>query len=712
MATRYNQPNRTWQIYGNQFDATSNGDMVFTAKDGSGVMTLVDGALRVPFGISNERPVTSTGGMIRYNTTDNLVEYYNAGVGLWLPISLPPPTLSQVTPSFIAENVTNIYTLTGSSFSNQGFSVVFTGLNGAGNVYVPDVDTFISENSVTVTFDASNAFIDASNQLPMSATLTNDNSGFASTLLNAVTAFNVGPNFVAPPNPAPSIINTFPVQDPSASFILQGVDLSTPLHYPLTFSIASGNPGGITDISSIGDLSAVFKVPAGNRTNAAVSTYNFFAQITDASGAKNDPVQYRVSLANPLITSIDPSYLTDASVSDVTITGNYFVIDSDISFTDTGTSEQLAKTGITYNSQTSLTVADVSAGSVGSYELSVRNGSVLVNVPSVFLNVVKPVEYSVTGFTTTTKYYDQTGVEVGGPVLFGETLIYFLTTATGSVAFSNLGTTIQSKALIVGGGGAGGFGHGAGGAGGAVLYRTDQPITNGTYPITVGAGGTATTSDAQNNPGASSSAFSVTATGGGSGANEDGNDTSGRGGAGGNGANGGGGSYNARSGGTGTAPTAAGWTVYAGFSGGTGNPGTAENYGCGGGGGAGGAGQTAVNPAGGNGANGIQINIDGNNYYWGAGGGGVTFSTGTGTGVSGSGGLGGGGGGCSVNGTPGTGGGSALNSGGNGTNGAETAGGAGGTNTGSGGGGGANENGIGGAGGSGIVILRFPSYAL
>jgi hypothetical protein len=99
------------------------------------------------------------------------------------------------------------------------------------------------------------------------------------------------------------------------------------------------------------------------------------------------------------------------------------------------------------------------------------------------------------------------------------------------------------------------------------------------------------------------------------------------------------------------------------------------------------------------GANGIQINIDGNNYYWGAGGGGVSYSAEApiGSGISGNGGLGGGGGGCSVTGTAGTGGGSALNPGGNGTNG-------------SGGGGGANETGNGGPGGSGIVIIRFPSF--
>jgi hypothetical protein len=285
-------------------------------------------------------------------------------------------------------------------------------------------------------------------------------------------------------------------------------------------------------------------------------------------------------------------------------------------------------------------------------------------------------------------------------------------TTTGTSTFQVLGGYGDAQVLIVGGGGAGGFGHGGGGGGGAVLYNSAQTLTINSYSITVGSGGSATTSDDQNNPGNPSSAFGVTATGGGSGANEVGNDLSGRTGNGGNGANSGGGSYT-RSPGTATAPTAVGWTVYAGFSGGSGYESAAVNYGCGGGGGAGENGGSCPPPGnGGNGGNGVLININGNNWYWGGGGGGATFSIGAPPppATSGNGGLGGGGGGCSVGGIPGTGGGSAINSGENGQNGAELIGGAGGANSGGGGGGGANENATGGAGGSGIVIIRYRIY--
>jgi hypothetical protein len=308
----------------------------------------------------------------------------------------------------------------------------------------------------------------------------------------------------------------------------------------------------------------------------------------------------------------------------------------------------------------------------------------------------------------------QTIVATGGTItdvtISGSLYRVHTFTTIGSSSFQvTSGYTADAQVLIVGGGGAGGFGHGAGGGGGAVLYNSAQTLSIGSYSIVVGAGGSATTADSQNNPGNPSSAFGVTATGGGSGANEVGNDTSGRDGNGGSGANSGGGSYT-RSPGTATAPIAVGWTVYAGNSGGSGYAVATENYGCGGGGGAGAIGGSSPTGNGGNGGNGVQININGSNFYWGGGGGGVTFSAGTGTGISGNGGLGGGGGGCSVNGTPGTGGGSAINSGGNGLNGAETTGGSGGANSGGGGGGGANENGIGGAGGSGIVIIRYRIY--
>jgi hypothetical protein len=134
-------------------------------------------------------------------------------------------------------------------------------------------------------------------------------------------------------------------------------------------------------------------------------------------------------------------------------------------------------------------------------------------------------------------------------------------------------------------------------------------------------------------------------------------------------------------------------------------------------GGNGGAPGARWNPGGGGGAGGNGANtpaaggigkansILGTNYYWAGGGGGSGYST-----IGGNGGSGGGGGGGSANvsaGTGGTAGASGLTMG---TNGAYI-GGNGGANTGGGGGGGAYSNYAGGNGGSGIVVLRYLTFA-
>ena len=285
-------------------------------------MTLVDGAIRIPFGISAERPVSSTIGMIRYSTDEQIIEYYSGLTNKWLPVSPLPPSITSVTPNYVSQNADNTFSLNGTGFSTDGVTVTFNGLNGTGSTFIPTSEIVNSSTNISVTYDASSLLVDASNELPMSVTVTNDDTGFSSTKPNAVSAFNTGPVFVSPPDPAPSLIDTFPVQDPCASFVFQGLDLSAPPHYPLTFTITSGSSGGITDVSSIGDLSAVVTVPLGSRTLASAATYNFFSKIIDASGAATPPVNYRLALADPLVSSIDPSYIMDTSTSDIAVTGN------------------------------------------------------------------------------------------------------------------------------------------------------------------------------------------------------------------------------------------------------------------------------------------------------------------------------------------------------------------------------------------------------
>ena len=294
----------------------------------------------------------------------------------------------------------------------------------------------------------------------------------------------------------------------------------------------------------------------------------------------------------------------------------------------------------------------------------------------------------------------QTNITVGG-------LNYRLHTFTtvGNTTFSITAGGDQIDVFIVGGGGGGGM-LGGGGAGGGIIWASATGVALGDYTITVGDGGAGEVGwTGAVRKGNSSSAFGLTALGGGGGLSYSGTppaDTNT------NVANTGGNRYSQTGlNGSTTAMTIGGiWsgTAYGGYMGGGGDPNCCS---CRGGGGAGaGANGSAYNGPG-NGGIGVQLNFDGNNYYWSGGGGADGYCSNTG----GAGGLGGGGG-AAGQGSRGLGGGSARNSGAAGTpTSGDGNGGAGGANTGGGGGAACNGSGItsyvGGKGGSGIVMVRY-----
>ena len=268
---------------------------------------------------------------------------------------------------------------------------------------------------------------------------------------------------------------------------------------------------------------------------------------------------------------------------------------------------------------------------------------------------------------------------------------------------------------LAGGGGAGGFREGkeptAGPYTASPLATTGLQMSPGAFPITIGGGGSVPTCDNAVGGNGSNTVFStITSAGGGGGG--------GGSGAGGNASDGGSGGgttgYSTNPGGCGNTPPVSPPQGQDGGRGGGGAP----NYPGGGGGGAGSAGQYvgSANGPGGQGGNGVQTNIDGNNYYWSGGGGGGSYSQPGGE-NGGAGGLGGGGGGGTCTpGSGGAGGGSAINSGSAGTAGPPSGpvvGGAAGANSGGGGGGSGHAGGPyangarGGAGGSGIVVIRY-----
>ena len=258
---------------------------------------------------------------------------------------------------------------------------------------------------------------------------------------------------------------------------------------------------------------------------------------------------------------------------------------------------------------------------------------------------------------------------------------YRIHTFTTSGTFTVAGGINNVDVLVVAGGGGGGGSTAGGGGGGGVIYSSSYAVSNQTYSVTIGAGGSGSIRSDQgaaNNTNGGNSVFgSLTAVGGGYGFS---GYTTGSRLANSGGSGGGAGYYSGNdilisSPGSGTS--------------GQGNSGgtvTANNdWGGAGGGGAGGIGSQNTSPSSTrSGGIGLQSNISGTLKYYGGGGGGGVFNSDSAS----PGGLGGGGNGGSglptiaQNGTPNTGGG--------------------------GGGGGFYQNGPGGgAGGSGIVIVRY-----
>jgi hypothetical protein len=640
--------------------------------------------IRIPQGVSNERPTIPDSyiGMMRYLTTENLLEYFNGQTNTWIPISLPSPTISSISPNYISfnqsgpETNTNTYTLTGSNFNIApgGISVEVIGNNGAGTILLPDSNSASSETSATFTFDPSGTeqLIGISNELPFAVKLTNTNSGFSSTLNNAIIATNAGPEFTQPSVFTPSSFQTFAVQDPCANFIVSGIDLSQPKHYPLDFSFVSGTAGGFNvgggDISKNGPLtdssSSTVKVPAGNRLSATASSYNFTMRVTDASNAFSD-ANYTLSLANPVFSSLTPSVIQQNTLTDISLVGQYFIIDSSLSvFLNSNPSLQGTVSDTLYVDINNLTFK-INASNVGFYDISINNGIVSTGSSNVLYVGLVTATISNTNSTVDISYIDTDGeTYISSPVVNGFTLYQFKTTSntTTGTATISLSQSVSGDLLIVGGGAGTGNSSGGGG-GGEVIQRNDYNLNaTTTYNITVGKGGGAnitgtTVGSSEGGDGANSIFDVITANSGKAAAPYGG-------------------------------PWPWGGTSGSGLKGGSG-----QNASAGGGGGAREPGEGAHlsvvfgNRNGGAGGSGESSSITGSLQFYGGGGGGPANPD-----LGGAGGQGGGG------------------NGGQGPSGATVLATAGTPHTGGGGGGGANNPGT--EGGSGIVVLKIPSCVI
>lgn len=452
--------------------------------------------------------------------------------------------------------------------------------------------------------------------------------------------------------------------------------------------------GSYTISSSIGDnafdtyLFAQDGSLAGYSSTPSITASQDFNRVVIIGGTANDllafayKVTYVATLENddfsapPYINQSSEKMMPNANATTI-LTGGNFSTGVQVFFVGSNGTEIQAKS-VVRNSATEIVVT--------------RPDSLPVENAPYSLKAVNPGVSSPVGSNRHKLQNSISPTASGGTVtnLSG----YRIHTFYGSGTFS-LPVDIDVEYLIIGGGGAGGTDMGGGGGAGGYLAGTTSLIA-GSYPITIGAGGTNGTT--AYNPssyaitsGNNTSAFGITSIGGGYGACGHRPDTvlhipAAVGGSGGGASGRNAGSQRSGTPGQGNGGGSTGGEWYSGGGGGSsasgsfGGPGSRPDGGAG-----------TLNA------------ILGTNYYWAAGGGGGGYSQ-----SSGFGGIGGGGGGAGGT-AAGSGGSSSINSGSSGAGtGDGKMGGSAGANTGSGGGGGAhNVGGGGGSGGSGIVIIKY-----
>jgi hypothetical protein len=429
----------------------------------------------------------------------------------------------------------------------------------------------------------------------------------------------------------------------------------TVLSNPGSISVSGSSPITVTGLQS--GTSYSFAVTSTNSTG--VSAVVNSSSIT-ATTVPQAPTIGTVTKVNDTTVSVP---FTAGENGGSTITGYTIISNPAVSLSYSGTSSPITVTG-SFSGTHTFTIAAINA-----------NGTSQASSASNSIQVVQLSSVS------------------GGTLSSDSTYYYRKFTSTGNLVVSN--SPLTADIMVIAGGGGGGA-VGGGGAGGFRVI-SGQSLSANTYTATIGAGGARRTGSRFSGDSASfptngiNSSFiggsiSISATGGGKGAEETPGPSSG--------GSGGGGCVA-----PGASGNAGGYSPSEGNSGGGGQ--SSSNIAGGGGGGAGGNGGTGSGSSGGSGGS-------GNTSY-------SSWATATSTGVS-NGYAGGGGGGAYQGGSSGTGG-PASSGGGRGgaanqsaNNGAD--------NTGGGGGGdGYKSNGWladngAGAGGSGLVIVRYLKSAV
>lgn len=231
--------------------------------------------IRVPQGVSNERPNPSYAGMIRYLTSENLIEYYNSNTGSWLPISQQPPEILSFSPQYVSDNcggspvTDSSINIVGDRFGTISPLVQFIGTEGS--IY-NGITTLTVPNTQCNTLVPQSVF-DNSNQSPFTIKLTNNETSLTTTSTQELFVQNA-PFFTTNAFLGSFLQNT----PPNGALDLSAID---PEGLDLSFSSIdlNSNTSGQLDISFNGVIDGFIPTLSFGSQNIP-----FIAKVEDTSG--------------------------------------------------------------------------------------------------------------------------------------------------------------------------------------------------------------------------------------------------------------------------------------------------------------------------------------------------------------------------------------------------------------------------------------------
>lgn len=277
-----NRKDITWQVYANflasKFDSSlnidSSGAISFQSASPSGLFKIVNGAVRIPIGLSAERPAVPETGMIRFLSGANSLEYYD---GLRWSSILVPPSITSINPSFLNVDSSGTITINGFNF-RSGATVSFIGKDST--VFNSGISTsYLSNTALSV--NVPTTVSEASNNEAFTVVVTNIDGQKAE--LTDGLSLNTRPFFTTSRLPAVySRINA--TRQITNQLDLSAIDRE---NLEITFSETSSVlPRYGFNLNSNGTVSGE-TIPNPSPNSALSETVSYSASIVDSSGASN-----------------------------------------------------------------------------------------------------------------------------------------------------------------------------------------------------------------------------------------------------------------------------------------------------------------------------------------------------------------------------------------------------------------------------------------